>query len=89
MLTAVGDGADGRQVVIIGLTFGHLMELINKGNIVMSLDGFDDKLPPVTVVLIAGATEEDMAQRVAQQQQTPTSDMRWTDEKLPPIDPAR
>lgn len=87
MLTAVGKTLD-RHVVVLGLTYSHMMGLLQGATITMALDGFDPTLPKVTVLVLSGLDEEAMAARMVELgagADVAAQDMRFTDRHLPPI----
>lgn len=90
MLTAAGEGPDGRQVAVIGLTYASMMSLAAGEHIVMHLDAFDTTLPALTIMLLSGHSEEAMRERLAAMRDLappPVTDMRWNiADGLPPLD---
>jgi hypothetical protein len=61
MIKATVMGEDGRQLLVIGLSFGNLGKFIDEpGDTYIKIDGKVMDLP-IDVMIFSGETEEDMA----------------------------
>ena len=63
MLKAVLTDANGRQVLMIGLSFGNLNKFYREpGDTFIRIDGKETGDLPIDVIIFSGKTEADMAQ---------------------------
>jgi len=62
MIKAIAHGTDGRDILVIGLSFGNLSKFrAEPGDTYIRIDGAEMGLP-MDVMIISGETEADMAE---------------------------
>ena len=75
MIRAVGRRADGGHTVVLGLSRENTERLHRNQPIPVRLRDLDGALPDVTVLLIAGETEADLAEDLRALGTPPTPDL--------------